>query len=69
MGERMGWRKTAAQLRTLWFLAAMIPLVLFLFLLGLLTLVVASPLTIYAGIRGKHLKDPWRKPGGPGSFG
>jgi hypothetical protein len=60
MRELTGWRRTAAQLRTIWFLVAMIPLVLITFLLGLLSLVVASPLTIYAGIRGKHLKDPWQ---------
>jgi len=61
MRDQIGWRKIAGQIRTIWFLVAMIPLVLLTFFLGIVSLVVASPLTIYAGMRGKHLKDPWRK--------
>ncbi len=53
---------TAHKIRTIWFLTAMIPLVLAVGILGVASLVLTSPLMIYAGIRGKHLKNPWRKP-------
>jgi hypothetical protein len=53
---------TAHKIRTIWFLTAMIPLILAVGILGVASLVLTSPLMIYAGIRGKHLKNPWRKP-------
>jgi hypothetical protein len=49
------------KVRTLLFLAAMVPVLVGVLLLVLFSLVLASPLMIYAGIRGKHLKDPRRK--------
>jgi hypothetical protein len=54
-------RREATRIRTIWFLFAMIPVVIVTGLLGLFSLVLCSPLMIYAGIRGKHLKDPWSK--------
>lgn len=69
MTPRARRRAVAEKIRTAWLLSAMIPVVLLSFLLGLLSLVIASPLTIYASIMGKHLKDPRRKearlPGSP----
>jgi hypothetical protein len=57
-----------ATIRTTWILLAMIPVVVLSALVGLLAIVIASPLTIYASIAGKHLKDPRRKGAGlPGS--
>jgi hypothetical protein len=53
--------RTANKLRTIWFLFAMIPMVVVTGLLGILSIVLLSPLMIYATIRGKHLKDPWQK--------
>ncbi len=55
------WAKTAEKIRTLWFLTAMIPLMLLAGCLGVFSLVLTSPLMVYANIRGKHLKDPWGK--------
>jgi hypothetical protein len=52
----------AHKIRTIWFLTAMIPLVMVVAILGLASLVLTSPLMLYASIRGKHLKNPWRKP-------
>jgi hypothetical protein len=52
-------RKTANRIRTIWFLFAMIPLAMLTAFLGLLSLVLCSPLMIYARLQGKHLKDPW----------
>jgi hypothetical protein len=49
------------KVRTLLFLAAMAPVLVGVVILVLFSLVLASPLMIYAGIRGKHLKDPRRK--------
>jgi hypothetical protein len=61
-------RALADTIRTAWLLLAMIPVAVLSALFGLLTLVIASPLTIYASIMGKHLKDPRRKsPGLQGS--
>ncbi len=60
------WPETAEKIRTLWFLTAMIPLMLLAGALGAVSLLLTSPLMVYAGIRGKHLKDPWRKSGKPG---
>ncbi len=54
-------RRTANKIRTIWFLFAMIPVAMLTGFLGLLSLVLCSPLMIYATIRGKHLKDPWGK--------
>jgi predicted PurR-regulated permease PerM len=55
------WLDTAAKIRTVWFLLAMIPVAIIAGLVGLLSLVIAAPLTIYAAIAGKHLKDPRKK--------
>jgi len=52
----------AHNIRTVWFLAAMIPVVLIATALGMTTLLLTSPLMLYATLRGKHLKNPWRKP-------
>jgi hypothetical protein len=55
--------KTSAMIRTIWFMFATIPLMLFVALLGLLSVGMVSPLIIYAGLKGKHLKDPLRNDG------
>jgi len=55
----------AAQIRTVGFLMAMIPVAAAAAILGLLSLVLLSPLMIYAAFRGKHLKSPWRSPRSP----
>jgi hypothetical protein len=47
-----------AKIRTLLFLTAMAPVLLAFALLMVCSLILVSPLMIYAGIRGKHLKDP-----------
>jgi hypothetical protein len=54
-------QRVASRIRTIWFLFAMIPVAVFTALLGLLSLVLCSPLMIYATVVGKHLKDPWSK--------
>lgn len=59
---------TAQKIRTIWFLTAMIPLIVIVGILGAASLVLTSPLMIYAGITGKHLKNPWRKPLRKGDF-
>jgi hypothetical protein len=56
------WLAQAAQIRTVGFLFAMVPVMGLVFLLCLLCLVLLSPLIAYAAIRGKHLKDPWKRP-------
>jgi hypothetical protein len=56
------WLARAARIRTVGFLFAMIPLIGLAFLLCLLSLILLSPLIAYAAIRGKHLKDPWKRP-------
>jgi hypothetical protein len=55
----------AAQIRTLGFLTAMIPVAVATAILGLVSLVLMSPLMIYAAFRGKHLKNPWRSARSP----
>ncbi len=52
------WLLWAEKIRTIWFLAAMIPVVIVTAAVGLLSLVLVSPLIVYAFIKGKHLKDP-----------
>ncbi len=54
-------QRTATRIRTIWFLFAMIPVAAVTGLLGLFSLVLCSPLMIYASIQGKHLKDPFSK--------
>lgn len=56
------WLHWATECRTIWFLIAMIPGMVVAFFVGLLSLVLTTPLMVYASIRGKHLKDPWRDP-------
>ncbi len=51
----------AANIRMVWFMLAMIPVVAVSGLLALSALVACSPLMLYAHITGKHLKDPRRK--------
>jgi hypothetical protein len=53
--------RTGTMIRTVWFLVAMIPLLLLVGLMGMFSLVLVSPLIIYAGLKGTHLKDPLRK--------
>lgn len=48
------------QMRALLLSAVMAPAIVVGAVLGALSLLVTSPLMIYAAIRGKHLKDPWR---------
>jgi hypothetical protein len=55
----------AAQVRTVGFLIAMIPVAVATAILGLVSLVLMTPLMIYAAFRGKHLKNPWRSPRSP----
>ncbi|MEW6532803.1 MAG: hypothetical protein AB1473_18375 [Thermodesulfobacteriota bacterium] len=55
----------AAQIRTVGFLMAMIPVAVATAILGLVSLVLMTPLMIYAAFRGKHLKNPWRSPRSP----
>ncbi len=52
------WLAVAVVIRTIWFMFAMIPPLIFVGFLGLLSLVITTPLMIYAAIVGKHLKDP-----------
>ncbi len=54
--DRHPW---AQPVRTIWFIAAMIPVLVLVAVLSLLSLVLMTPLMVYAAIRGKHLKDPW----------
>jgi hypothetical protein len=56
------WPAIAARIRTVGFLFAMIPMVGAVLVLCLMSLVLISPLIVYAVIRGKHLKDPWKRP-------
>jgi hypothetical protein len=55
--------RSGTRLRTLWFLLAMVPALFIMTVFVVLSLVVASPLIIYAGITHKHLKDPRRSAG------
>jgi len=52
------WLATADAIRTIWFMFAMILPLIFVGFLGLLSLVITTPLMLYAAIVGKHLKDP-----------
>ncbi|AFM25244.1 hypothetical protein [Desulfomonile tiedjei] len=54
-------KSTAAKIRTLWFLTAMIPLMMIAGLVGVLSLLLTSPLMVYGGMCKKHIKSPWRK--------
>jgi hypothetical protein len=51
--------RLATKIRTIWFLIAIIPVIAIAGLLGLFSIVLVSPLIVYASIKGKHLKDPW----------
>ncbi|MEW6352554.1 MAG: hypothetical protein AB1646_26200 [Thermodesulfobacteriota bacterium] len=51
----------AGKIRMIWFTLAMIPVVVITGLLAIGALVACSPLTLYARLTGKHLKDPRRK--------
>ena len=62
MRSNSEWLQIAAKFRTIWFLTAMIPGMVVAFLVGILSLVLTTPLMVYAAMRGKHLKDPWRDP-------
>ncbi len=55
------WLAAAAAIRTIGFMFAMILPLIFVGFLGLLSLVVTTPLMLYAAIVGKHLKDPRSK--------
>ena len=58
MNKSNNWLAAAAAIRTIWFMFAMILPLIFVGFLGLLSLVITSPLMLYAAIVGKHLKDP-----------
>lgn len=53
MGQSNPWAHTIAKVRTIGFLVAMIPVLCLVGLVGILSLIVASPLVIYVAIRGK----------------
>jgi hypothetical protein len=48
------------KVKTIWFLFALIPIMLATLLVAVSLLVLGTPLIVYAWIRGKHLKNPWR---------
>lgn len=52
------WPLWAPKIRTIWFLTAMIPVVVVTAFVGMLSLLLVSPLILYASVTGKHLKDP-----------
>ena len=56
--KRDNWLAAAASIRTIWFMLAMILPLLLAWFLGILSLVITSPLMLYAKIVGRHLKDP-----------
>jgi hypothetical protein len=56
-------QRAATRLRTLWFLLAMVPAIFLMTVLVILSLVVTSPLIVYAKVFHKHLKDPRRSAG------
>jgi hypothetical protein len=60
-----GRSEIAVKVRTLWALFAMIPLVVLAVSIGVLSVLICTPLMVYAGIRGKHLKDPFKGSLGP----
>ncbi|MCL5124803.1 MAG: hypothetical protein M1511_09960 [Deltaproteobacteria bacterium] len=55
------WKERAQKIRTIWFLFAMIPVVILSAVLCTLVLVIVSPLTAYAFVTKKHLKPPGSK--------
>jgi hypothetical protein len=61
------WAATAARIRTIWFLTAMIPVMVIAGILTLLAVLASSPLMIYSGLKGGHLKDPRTATKGNGS--
>ena len=58
MKRNSNWLAAAASIRTIWFMLAMILPLILVWFLGILSLVITSPLMLYAKIVGKHLKDP-----------
>jgi len=56
------WKEHAPKIRTIWFLVAMIPLVIMSGALCVLVLIIVSPLTAYAFVTKKHLKPLGSKP-------
>ncbi|MFH0960960.1 MAG: hypothetical protein V1897_19930 [Pseudomonadota bacterium] len=50
------WQENAPKIRTIWFMVAMIPLVIVSGILCVLMLIIVSPLTAYAFVTKKHLK-------------
>ncbi len=67
MIKNNNWLAAAAAIRTIWFIFAMILPLILVGLLGLLSLVITTPLMLYAAIVGKHLKDPRIKDAGVAS--
>lgn len=58
MKRNSNWLAIAASIRTVGFMLAMILPLILVWFLGILSLVITSPLMLYATIVGKHLKDP-----------
>jgi predicted CDP-diglyceride synthetase/phosphatidate cytidylyltransferase len=58
----MTWKENAPKIRTIWFMVAMIPLVIMSGALCILVLIIVSPLTAYAFVTKKHLKPPGSRP-------
>ena len=50
---------SSQQIRTIWFLVAMIPFVIVAFLASMAALVLLSPVIVYGKIKGIHMKNPW----------
>ncbi len=61
MKNRSDWLEAAPKIRTIWVMFAMIVPLIFAGILTVLSLVLTTPLMIYARIVGKHLKDPRSK--------
>jgi hypothetical protein len=59
--RKRAWLPAAAGIRTVGFLFATIPLLMGAAVVGLLTLVLVSPLIVYSSLTGKHIKDPFRQ--------
>ena len=59
------WPELAVKMRTIWALFAMIPLMILALCIGVLAVLLSSPLIVYASIRGKHLKNPVKNSVGP----
>ncbi len=55
---RDNWLAAAASIRTIWFMVAMILPLMLAWFLGMLSLVITSPLMLYSKIVGHHLKAP-----------